>query len=437
MSLTLFSSVYNLQCKALVLLLFVCIVSLTDSTPNFGFDSANSCSPNGKMSRRGRAQMLAAIPCDLAKQPFCHLPGSIYPWHAVRRFVHENQGLMKRMYGDVRHISILRDEIQNNEVVDSDDIEEAAERYSKTPRGAKFMLHERDEFSNFKGNDVLMEPHFRPMSTTSSTTSSTSTTTTTTTPTPERTTTSTASTSSSSLSGSTTTTVAPPAVAVAQPERESEEAQVELDVANSVYEVLPGTTASTSDSSTATRASVGDNIQIIESPELGSPPASPGTLRNLTIASVAKPTAAAATKRQTTTLPVRKQRPNEAATPPTPAKVSTNGTTMSGATSSGASSTTIALLPRRNATKSTLGSTTPVSFASLFSSTYTALGADKLRRPLVTHSTTTTTTSTTTSTTPAPVSTTTKPGLLREGGQLFQDAMKQEPMTVTSNMRGV
>lgn len=418
-----------------MLLLLVCIVSLTDSTPSFGFDSANSCSPNGKMSRRGRAQMLAAIPCDLAKQPFCHLPGSIYPWHAVRRFVHENQGLMKRMYGDVRHISILRDEIQNNEVVDSDDIEEAAERYSKTPRGAKFMLHERDEFSNFKGNDVLMEPHFRPMSTTTSTTSSTTTTTTTTTPTPERSTTSTASTSSASSSSSTTTTVAPPAVAVAQPERESEQEQVELDVANSVYEVLPGTTASTSGSTTATRASVGDNIQIIESPELSSLPASPGTLRNLTIANMAKPTAAPATKRPTTTNPVRKQRPNEAATSPTPAKLSTNGTTMSGAIS-GASSTTIALLPRRNVTKSTLGSTTPVSFASLFSSTYTALGADKLRRPLLSHSTTTTT-STTTSTTPVPVSTTTKPGLLREGGQLFQDAMKQEPMTVTSNMRGV
>lgn len=115
--------------------------------------------------------MLAAIPCDLITQAYCNQPGSAYPWHAVRRFVHENQGLMKRMYGDVRHISVLRDEILNNEI-DIDDIDAAAERYSRdgyNRRASKFM-HNRDEFDNFKANDVLREPHFRPVTTTTTTT---------------------------------------------------------------------------------------------------------------------------------------------------------------------------------------------------------------------------------------------------------------------------
>ncbi|KAM7353436.1 spaetzle domain-containing protein 4 isoform 2-T2 [Cochliomyia hominivorax] len=116
--------------------------------------------------------MLAAIPCDLTTQAYCNLPGAAYPWHAVRRFVHENQGLMKRMYGDVRHISVLRDEIINNEI-DVDDIELATERYSRdgyNRRASKFM-HNREDFDNFKTNDVLREPHFRPVSTTTTTTS--------------------------------------------------------------------------------------------------------------------------------------------------------------------------------------------------------------------------------------------------------------------------
>uniref|UniRef100_W8C8D6 Spaetzle domain-containing protein n=1 Tax=Ceratitis capitata TaxID=7213 RepID=W8C8D6_CERCA len=152
----------------------VLIASISQSGDAFGFDSANSCSTQAsKLSRRGRAQMLATIPCDLTRQAYCHLPGSAYPWHAVRRFVHENHGLMKRMYGDVRHISVLRDEILNNEI-DVDDVEVAAERYSKDPhraRAAKYMHEQqREDVGGIKSNDVVMEPHFRPVSTTTTTT---------------------------------------------------------------------------------------------------------------------------------------------------------------------------------------------------------------------------------------------------------------------------
>ncbi|XP_005184799.1 protein spaetzle 4 [Musca domestica] len=151
---------------------------------SFGYDSSSSsCSPNTKQSRRGRAQMLAAIPCDLLTQAYCTQPGSAYPWHAVRRFVHENQGLMKRMYGDVRHISVLREEIYNNEI-DIDDIEAATERYSRDGynRRASKLMHHREDFDNFKVNervnDILRDPHFRPVSTTTTTATSRKTTTT-------------------------------------------------------------------------------------------------------------------------------------------------------------------------------------------------------------------------------------------------------------------
>lgn len=36
--------------------------------------------------------------------------------HAVRRFVQENQGLMRRMYGDERHINVLRAEFEKNDI---------------------------------------------------------------------------------------------------------------------------------------------------------------------------------------------------------------------------------------------------------------------------------------------------------------------------------
>lgn len=128
-----------------------------------GFDGGSSCNP--KASRRGRAQLIATIPCNLKEQTYCNQPGSLYPWHAVRRFVHENQGLMKRMYGDVKHISVLRTEIDNNEI-ELEDVEQAAARYSRS--GWKKNKYIYTDFQNSKSNDVLTEPYFRP--TTSTTT---------------------------------------------------------------------------------------------------------------------------------------------------------------------------------------------------------------------------------------------------------------------------
>ncbi|XP_062549355.1 protein spaetzle 4 isoform X3 [Armigeres subalbatus] len=149
------------------------------TTNGLGYDSASSCDTNA--SRKGRsAQLLQTIPCDLSIQAYCNLPGTSYPWHAVRRFVHENQGLMRRMYGDIRHISILKAEIDSNEIY-LDDIHRAAEKYSRINAGkkVKHLYPSYHENNRDKVSDVITEPHFRPTqkTTTTATTTTKSTTT--------------------------------------------------------------------------------------------------------------------------------------------------------------------------------------------------------------------------------------------------------------------
>lgn len=65
------------------------------------------CGP--KMSPR----LMNDIPCDMSKQGFCSIPGGSYPWSSVRRYIFENQGLMRRMYGDQRQSHILKNEIDD------------------------------------------------------------------------------------------------------------------------------------------------------------------------------------------------------------------------------------------------------------------------------------------------------------------------------------
>lgn len=123
----------------------------------YGFDSGASCSD--KTARRGRAQLIKSIPCDLSVNAYCNLPGTMYPWNAVRRFVNENQGMMKRMYGDVRHISVLRNEINNNDIT-LDDVEETAIRYSRASWKRNKYLHQESS-SKGKNNDLLSDVQYR------------------------------------------------------------------------------------------------------------------------------------------------------------------------------------------------------------------------------------------------------------------------------------
>ncbi|XP_065204897.1 protein spaetzle 4 [Planococcus citri] len=133
------------------------------------YDGYTTCSKPFRNSRSW-----SDLPCDFKNENWCVLPGSAYPWHAVRRFVFENHGLMKRMYGEQRHFSVLRAEIETNDVDYGSDnwhgySEPAFKKYDKsTPT----IL--RQTFTSASSSSPSSS------STTSSTTTSTSTVTTTT-----------------------------------------------------------------------------------------------------------------------------------------------------------------------------------------------------------------------------------------------------------------
>ncbi|XP_042864749.1 protein spaetzle 4-like isoform X2 [Penaeus japonicus] len=77
-----------------------------------GYDEYMTCGSGSE--RYGRQfRFHPELPCDLTKEGWCSDPGNQYPWNSVRRFVYENQGLMKRMYGNQRHYNVLRTEILN------------------------------------------------------------------------------------------------------------------------------------------------------------------------------------------------------------------------------------------------------------------------------------------------------------------------------------
>ncbi|KAF2365873.1 Spaetzle [Trinorchestia longiramus] len=80
-------------------------------------------------SRESRSfQPKPDVPCDLVKNTFCDTSGDNYPWTKLRKFVFENQGLIKRMYGYQTHYTILKDELL--EAFDEDAFYDPLEMYS-------------------------------------------------------------------------------------------------------------------------------------------------------------------------------------------------------------------------------------------------------------------------------------------------------------------
>ncbi|XP_012546903.1 spatzle-like protein isoform X1 [Bombyx mori] len=122
---------------------------------SYGADYATACARSGR-SHRGRMPQVA--PCDLSKHNYCTAPGTSYPWNAIRRFVRENQGLMKRMYGEERHISILKSELEN---YIEDDYEEPLLKQSGFAEDivkAKMMYTKTSQ-----GRAMKDRPYFRPI----------------------------------------------------------------------------------------------------------------------------------------------------------------------------------------------------------------------------------------------------------------------------------
>ncbi|XP_050429214.1 protein spaetzle 4 [Adelges cooleyi] len=140
----------------------------------YGYDGYNTCT---KPYRNAKARF-PDLPCDLNSQSWCMVPGSTYPWHAVRRFVFENHGLMKRMYGEQRHISVLRAELDTNDVEggawNRRREESSLNRYESQPSPVPSI-------PSFFGASASSSPLSSPSSSTSTTTTTAATSTTTTT----------------------------------------------------------------------------------------------------------------------------------------------------------------------------------------------------------------------------------------------------------------
>ncbi|KAL4705995.1 hypothetical protein ACJJTC_005681 [Scirpophaga incertulas] len=117
-----------------------------------GYDFASACA---RPFRSNRARVPEA-PCDLSRQSYCTTPGAHYPWQAIRRFVRENQGLMKRMYGEERHISVLKAELDNyiDDEDDDKDMNDFEEDIIKTKITYTKQTH---------GRAMKDKPHFRPI----------------------------------------------------------------------------------------------------------------------------------------------------------------------------------------------------------------------------------------------------------------------------------
>ncbi|XP_034934572.1 protein spaetzle 4 isoform X2 [Chelonus insularis] len=110
----------------------------------FGYDASSACTK--PYSRVSRAHF-EKLPCDFQRQNWCTVAGRFYPWQAVRRFVQENQGLMRRMYGDERHINVLTDELEKNDI--DVEFDGGFQRYFNSPRSFLFnndYKFDEDEF---------------------------------------------------------------------------------------------------------------------------------------------------------------------------------------------------------------------------------------------------------------------------------------------------
>ncbi|XP_050298381.1 protein spaetzle 4 isoform X2 [Anthonomus grandis grandis] len=112
-----------------------------------GYDAGGS--DRATCGRPYRAGRLYQPPCDLGTLGYCTQAGTLYPWRAVRKFVKDNQGLMRRMYGDQRHGHVLRSELEGIE-----DFEEEWEKREREnggygrwrPTPIRFARYQRDEY---------------------------------------------------------------------------------------------------------------------------------------------------------------------------------------------------------------------------------------------------------------------------------------------------
>nr|XP_023029321.1 protein spaetzle 4 [Leptinotarsa decemlineata] len=166
-----------------------CFVLLlyTHGSLQYGYASGGDQTTCGRPYRSGR---MYQPPCDLKKHGYCTSAGKTYPWNAVKRFIKDNQGLMRRMYGDQRHIQVLKAELGNgpefvekkmrfaryqhgddadNEVFPPEEDDESEARFLREDMSnddvlkTKFIYSEEPIIS-IKLAGLKTAPHFRPTS---------------------------------------------------------------------------------------------------------------------------------------------------------------------------------------------------------------------------------------------------------------------------------
>lgn len=73
------------------------------------YDEYLSCDRQYESSRGARVLDLIPTDCDMTQQSFCYEKGLAYPDKAIKRFLRENLGLMKRMSSDVDSKEVVRE----------------------------------------------------------------------------------------------------------------------------------------------------------------------------------------------------------------------------------------------------------------------------------------------------------------------------------------
>ncbi|XP_035704450.1 protein spaetzle 4 [Folsomia candida] len=89
---------------------------------------------------RLQEEVKRGVPCDLDSKGsagWCGVPGDKYPWSQVRRFVSENTGLMRRMYGEVRQLNLMRMEFSDSNGIEDYEVGDEGGRSLETSTVAK------------------------------------------------------------------------------------------------------------------------------------------------------------------------------------------------------------------------------------------------------------------------------------------------------------
>jgi len=94
-----------LCCKMMKLYLFSLVLGQSIAS----YDEYLSCDRQYESSRGARVLELIPSGCDMTQKSFCYEKGQAYPDKAIKRFLRENLGLMKRMSSDVDSKEVVRE----------------------------------------------------------------------------------------------------------------------------------------------------------------------------------------------------------------------------------------------------------------------------------------------------------------------------------------